>query len=97
MRLTQLCMKVAMCDRQDELTETEKRYIFRESDFTETDMEVIKARALEVKNMLKNSDGRKWKEVLPELKTIVRYVRLGFSDQDLIVETCRKNGISIEL
>lgn len=92
-----LCRALAKYDRQDELAgASTPRHVFREEDFTEADRKVVRERAGALEGLLGACGGRRWSEVLPEIRKIIASVRLGFKMQDEIIATCRRNGIRIE-
>lgn len=76
------------------VSDTEKRYITRATDFTDADKAEIKATEARVENILTTMNGRKWSDVLKALRGIAtESFHIGFREQDRILAYCAKNGL----
>lgn len=93
-RMKALCRQLALCEMQDRINHAkDRRFVYRESDFTEAEMGRVREIAAQVEDVLRRNGGRPWASVLPLVKGILPNMALGFGTQDEIIATCKYNGI----
>ena len=88
---------VARCVVQD-LAWANGRRVYSIKQFTVEDNEKIKNLAMRVESLLVHADDRYWNDVYDDIKSICgENFHLGFAGQEMILDTCRRNGIRIYL
>ena len=93
--MTNLLAKMIVSDRAKVL---EHRTIKGDADLTEYDIECVSTFASQLRHLFMYSDGRKWSDVLREIKKISGIdFYLGFRAQDTIIDTCNLYGFHFEL
>lgn len=89
-------LRFARCVVQDECLSLDKRWIWRESDFTASDVARIADLSAAVTSILCAADGRTWSAVYSDIRTLFRPgadVMTGFAGQRLLLDACVKCGI----